>query len=128
MANRLFVRPRCLDKELVILAGSFAPNGSSAVSAASNKGTGWSVAWTSTGLFTITLADSYPSLISATASLQLTSGDDKFLQFGAIDVLSAKTLQIRVWDVSGTAVSDVAADAGNRINFTLILKNSSVTP
>lgn len=128
MANRNFVRPRCLDKELVILAGSFAPNGSSAVSAASNKGTGWSVAWTSTGLFTITLQDSYPSLISATASLQLATGDDKFLQWGTIDVVSAKTLQLRVWDVSATAVADVTADANNRINFCLVLKNSSVTP
>jgi hypothetical protein len=50
------------------------------------------------------------------------------VQFGTIDVVTAKTIQIRVWDISGAAVADVAADANNRINFALVLKNSNVTP
>lgn len=128
MANRNFVTPRCLDKEVIVLAGSFAPNGSSAVSSSSNKGTGWSVVRTSTGLFTITLADSYPSLLSATATLQLATGDDKYVQIGSTDVVTAKTIEIRVWDASGAAVADVSANANNRINFCLVLKNSSATP
>jgi hypothetical protein len=114
-----------LDVGVVMVQGSFAPNGSSAVAAASNKGKGWSVARTSAGLFTITLQDIYPALLSATASLQLATADDKYCQIGSID-LSAKTVQIRVWDVSDAAVSDVAADANNRINFCLIFRNSSV--
>lgn len=127
MANRNFVRPRCLDRELIIIAGSFAPNGSSAVASSSVKGQGFSVAYTTTGQFTITLQDTYYSLVSATASLQLSSADDKVLQWGAIDVTSAKTLVLNVWDISAAALADVSANAANRINFTLMLKNTSIT-
>jgi len=107
---------KTLEPGMVYIMGSFAPNGSSAVSAASNKGSGFTVARTSTGLFTITFESIYPGYRSFTASLQLASGDDKFCQIGAY-VAASKTLQIRVWDVSGAAVADVAADANNRINF-----------
>jgi hypothetical protein len=126
MANRMWQPHQgSLDVGVVAVQGSFAPNGGSAVSAASNKGKGWSVAHTSTGLFTITLEDVYPAMLSATATLQLATAADQFVQIGAID-LSAKTVQIRVWDVSAAAVADVAADANNRINFRLIFRNSSV--
>jgi hypothetical protein len=108
----------------VVVSGSFAPNGSSTLAATSVNGAGFSVARTSTGLFTITLNDSYPALIGAALGLQLASGDDKFLQFGSIDV-NAKTVQIRVWDVSAAAVADIAANANNRINFVLVFKNTS---
>lgn len=128
MANRDW-RPLAgsLNVGVVVLAGSFAPNGASAVSSASNQGNGWSVARTSTGLFTITLQDSYVSLLSATATLQLATADDKMVQIGSCDVTSAKTIEIRVWDISGAAVADVAADANNRINFVLCLRNSTVS-
>lgn len=126
MANRNFDGVQTLGKGVKIISGSFAPNGSSAVSAASNKGKGWSVARTSAGLFTITLEDAYVALLAVNASLQLTAADDKFVQIGVVDVVTAKTVQIRVWDVSGAAVADVAAAAGNRINFELVLSNSTL--
>lgn len=125
MANRNFTRSQVLNRGEVILCGSFAPNGASAVNAASTQGIGFSVARTSTGLFTITLQDSYVALLSAEVSLQLASGDDKVLQLGSIDVVTAKTVQVRVWDISGAAVADISADANNRIHFTLRLKNST---
>lgn len=127
MANRSFRQLEGgLDTGVVVLAGSFAPNGSSAVSSASNLGHGWSVARTSAGLFTITLEDAYVSLLSATATLQLATADDKLAQIGSCDVVSAKTVQIRIWDISDAAVADVAANANNRVNFVLCLKNSTV--
>ena len=74
----------------------------------------------------MTLSDVYTAALSATATLQLANSDDKFVSnIGTID-LSAKTIVIRVYDVSGAAFADVAADANNRINLTLVLKNSSV--
>lgn len=115
-----------IDQGAVLIQGSFAPNGSSAIDATQNSGHGWSVAHTSTGLFTITLQDAYIAMISSTVSLQLATGDDKILQVGAVDVVNAKTIQVRVWDISGAAVADIAANAGNRIHFSLILRNSSV--
>ena len=126
MANRNFDMIQALGKGVKVIAGSFAPNGGSAVDADSIKGKGFSVARTSTGLFTITLQDAYTALLAGNATLQLTAADDKFVQIGAVDVVSAKTIQIRVWDISGAAVADVSAAAGNRINFELFLSNSSL--
>lgn len=126
MANRNFDFIQGLGKGVKIIAGSFAPNGSSAVAASSRKGKGFSVARTSAGLFTITLQDAYVALLAGDCKLQLASGDDKFVQFGSIDVVSAKTVQIRVWDISDGAVADVAANANNRIHFVLVLSNSQL--
>lgn len=126
MANRNLDDVQALGKKYTIVSGSFAPNGSSAVSSASNKGIGWSVVRTSTGLFTITLQDSWVALLSAKSALQLATGDDKYLQFGTIDVVTNKTVQIRVWDASAAAVADISADANNRIHFELTLSNTQV--
>lgn len=119
-----------LDSGIVTLQGSFAPNGASALVAANTKGAGFSVVRTSAGLFTVTLVDRFMALNAADCSLQLASGDDKVVQFGvcAVAPTAANTIQIRVWDISGAAVSDIAADANNRIHFMLKLKNSSVNP
>lgn len=127
MANRWIFSPlRILSRNRVVVAGSFAPNGASAVSAASNRGDdGWSVVRTSEGLFTLTLDDVFTQDDSITATLQLASGDDKAVQVGAVDI-AARTIQLRVWDASGAAVADVAADADNRISFCIVLKNSSI--
>jgi len=126
MANRTFTQFwQSLLKSPVTIAGSFAPNGSSAVASASVKGKGFTVARTGTGTFTVSFSDAFPKCISATASLQLASGDDKLVQVGAIDV-AAKTMVLRVWDISGAAVADVAADANNRVNFNVVFSNSVV--
>jgi hypothetical protein len=58
----------------LMVAGSFAPNGSSAVSAASNKGIGWSVARTGAGTFRVTFSDDVPLAISAKVHLQHVPG------------------------------------------------------
>lgn len=125
MANRNFDTLQSLGKGVKVIHGSFAPNGASAVSAASNKGIGFSVVRTSAGVFTVTLQDSFVGLLSASLVLQLSAPDDKFVQFGAIDVVTAKTLVINVWDVSAASVTDIAANAANRIDFVLYLSNST---
>jgi len=109
----------------LFIGGSFAPNGSSALATASMQGTtGWTAAYTSTGLYTVTLDDKWQYLLWSTLALQLTTKDDKVLQWGAID-MSAKTLQIRSWDIGGADVADIAADAGNRIHWGICVKRSS---
>ena len=125
MANRNFDDVQTLGKGIKVIAGSFAPNGSSALSAAAVKGKGFTVAYTSTGLYTLTLQDKYVDLISAVCQVQLAAGDDKYLQVGSYSAAN-KTLEIRCWDASGAAVADIAANANNRINFVLVMKNSSV--
>lgn len=123
MANRDFKTIRALSRGLNIVNGSFAPQGSSAP--ASVLGIGFSVVRTSQGLFTITLQDKYISLQSGDCQLQLATAADRRCQLGSVDVVSAKTVQVRVVDSAG-AVQDVAADANNRVHFTLVLKNSTV--
>jgi hypothetical protein len=104
---------------------SFAPNGSSAVSAASIKGAGvYSVARTSQGLFTITLKEVWQQLDAAIAVVQLAAAAARWAQIGAVD-LAAKTIQVRVVDASGN-VQDVAADTNNRINLELTLRYGSL--
>lgn len=115
------------DRDSVIVAGSFAPNGSSAVAATSRKGRGWSVARTSAGLFTLTFTNKFNDMICALAVLQQASGGDQFLQVGTYTAAS-RTLTIRVWDDSGAAETDVAADANNRINFICVFRNTSAGP
>lgn len=108
-----------------IIAGSFAPDTANAPTAV--NGSGFTVVRTSQGLFTVTLDEAYRDLVSITATLQLASATaDRFIQVGATDVSTAKTLQIRVLDAAG-AVQDVAADANNRINFTAVVSRKDVT-
>lgn len=127
MANRSFhPNEGSLDINVVTLQGSFAPNGTSALVASSTLGKGFSVSRTGVGTFLITLADDYPALLAANATLQLHTADDKIVQFGDCDVLSAQTLVIHVWDISAAALADIAANANNRINFSLLLRNSTV--
>jgi hypothetical protein len=123
MANRLFQQFQgTLDKGVVMLQGSFAPAGTGAPTTV--RGKGFSVARTSAGLFTVTLQDKYQHLISGDIQIQLATGADLKGQFGAIDVSSAKTVQIRVLAVA--VATDIAADANNRVHFSLKLKNSTV--
>ena len=91
------------------------------------KGLGFSVAYVSPGLFKVTFSDKFNSLISVKATLQLASADDKLCQIGEVDI-AAKTVQIRVWDKSSTAVRDILADANNRINFVAFFRDSAVKP
>ena len=108
---------------LEVITGSFAPNGSSALDQSSVKGVGFSVAYTSTGLYTITLQDVYASLVSATATFQMATATDVKPQFGAY-VAASKTLVLR--SIAVASVTDIAANANNRISFVLVLKKSDV--
>jgi len=128
MAGRSFVQLLgALDPGVVILGINWATNGSSDPVASTITGRGVaSVVLASTGVYTVTLQDVYPTLLSATATLQLASADDKVTaQIGAVD-LAAKTIQVRIYDLSTAAVANVAAATGNRVNLLLVLKNSGV--
>ena len=118
----------CESKYAAMVVGSFAPDGANAPTAL--LGAGFSVVWTSTGLFTVTFQEKYFSLMSATATLQLATADDKFIQVGTYTAptsTTAATLVLSVWDVSGAALTDVAANANNRVNFSVVFSDTSVT-
>lgn len=123
MAERNFDFLETIGRKKRVLAGSFAPNGSSALVAADTKGLGFTAAYVSTGLYRLTFANAYGALNSATATLQLATGDDKYVQIGTYTAAD-RTLDIRVWDASGGAVADVAANANNRINFVCVFDDA----
>ncbi len=128
MAGRSFIPLLgALDPGVVLLGVSWAPNGSSAVDQTSIRGRGVaSVSRADVGTFVVTLQDVYASCISACATLQLASPDDKVTaNIGTIN-LTDKTFVVRAYDISGAAPADIAANANNRVNLTLVLKNSSV--
>lgn len=112
-------------QEVVLIAGTFLPNGSSAPTYGTTGKRGWTVAFTSTGLFTITLDTVYAGLLAKGLSLQLATGDNKVVQFGTIDI-AARTIQVRVWDVSGAAVANISANANNSISFELLLTSETI--
>lgn len=128
MAARNLAPVRAINRELVPVVGSFAPNGSSAVDEDDNIGLGWSVARDDVGIFIVTLSDKWSALVSAQAQLQLESGgiDSWFATVSDVD-LDAGTIEIRIVDEAG-AETDVAADAQNRIHFTFWLSNTSTFP
>ena len=125
MAEKIFFDMQALNPHVKIVCGSFKPNGSSAVVAADNTGAGWTVARGGVGIFTVTLGDTYPGILSATCSVALSAVADTKVQFGAIDVASAKTLVINV--VTTASAADIAANAANRIHFCLVLRNTDMT-
>ena len=125
MASRVFREVQALNHETKIVGGSFTTIGSSSPDSANNTGKGWSVARTGTGELTVTLEDTYSALISGQCSLALNAAGDSKVQFGAVDVVTAKTIVIRT--ITGTSAADIAANANNRVHFTLFLRNTDIT-
>ncbi len=126
MADKIFYEIQHRNVGIKILSFSFLPNGSSAVDQDSIKGRGIaSVAWTATGKFTITLADSYVALMSASFLIAMTSEADLNPQIGAVDVVTAKTIKLVI--LAAGSGTDIASNAANRVYGTLFLRNSTVT-
>ena len=121
MAVHGFSEPRAGNPETVLLTGSFAPAGTGAVTDV--KGRGFTVARTGVGEFTITLRQKYNHLLAAVAGVQLASAADMAPQFGSYDA-SAKTLVLRTQ--AGATPTDIAANANNRVHFTLAFQKTSL--
>lgn len=87
------------------------------------KGLGFTVAWTSAGLWTVTFSDFFAELISIKASYQAVTAVGKVMQVKAIS-LTAKTAQLVLWDKAGAAPLDVVANANTRIHFVAWFRDS----
>lgn len=122
---------RAIGKNRFVLAGSFLPNGSSALAAAGILGAGFTVVRTSAGLFTVTLAEKWLRLLTAKLTLQTAAVSQAQLQLGTTDVSGAKTVEIRSVAPTGAGdttliVADIASNANNRIHFELTLSQDTV--
>lgn len=122
MAERKFDFMETIGRKKRCLAGSFAPDTANAPTTV--RGSGFSVVRTSAGLFTITFANTYGELVSATSTLQLAATDNFMAQVGSY-VAADRTLEIRVIDDAGAGqVQDVAANANNRVNFVCVFNDA----
>jgi len=83
---------------------------------------GASIAKTGVGEYTVTLEDKYSACLGVYAQLAETAEDLQAVP-GAVDVVSAKTMEILTVDATGAA-ADVTATA--TLYITLVLSNSSV--
>jgi hypothetical protein len=113
-------------KGQLLLAGSFAPNGSSAVAQSDNKGsTTATTAWASTGTFTVTTNVRVKAVIAILPGVQLNSAAnlDRTAQIGAITSLAPLTFTIRI--MAGTSATDIAADPSNRINWQAVVQTGA---
>ena len=131
MASKIFYGVQAAQPSMKIIAGTFKPNGSSAIDNTANAGTGFTVERTGTGQYTVTLDESYPGLISAQATAALNTAADTYMQItGAHDVTTNKTIVFTALVTSGTGAStatDIAAHAHNHVHFCLFLRNTSLT-
>lgn len=79
--------PEVQERGLVQIKGSFAPNGSSAISQASIKGKGIaSVERTGVGCYLLKLADRYPDYRALIATLQLNAAANQQAQIGNVNI------------------------------------------
>lgn len=127
MAAGLTAKLEVVGYGVTLLCGSFAPNGASAIDSASNKGRGYTVARSAQGLFTVTLANlGWSSLLCGTLTPQMAAATSVNLQFRAVDVTTAGTVQIA--NAPAGSDTDIAANANNRVHFALFLATSSLNP
>lgn len=91
-------------RDRVVVEGSFRPNGATGVVSGSQKGTGWSVARASAGLYTVTFDDFGYQLDSFLCGLREAAKTPTIVQAGDVSVAN-KTAQIQVLQAATAAVT-----------------------
>jgi hypothetical protein len=115
----------------VLISGSFAPNGTSALVAASTKGVGFTAARTGVGTFVVTLDDAYNEIVEAQATLQLSTPAAQMAQLGPVTAPAGATrgaVTIVVANSSTGAAADVSANANNRVHFQILCRDGLNKP
>lgn len=124
MSTRNLAPVRALVRNTQILAGKFRPNGSSAIDNTLNIGKGFTVARTSAGVYTITFADKYKNLLAIVPGLEMNAAANTYVQVGAVSLVTS-TVVITNYTGGGTTPADIAANAGNRINFIAVFSDTA---
>ncbi len=107
--------------QIQIVAGAFSI-AASAGTPTVLQGQGWTVAKTTTGVYTITFADAYVALLSGQLTVAAATAVDLVAQIKSYDVVTAKTLVI---DLNAGATPTEPA-AVTEVHFVLFLRNSTV--
>lgn len=128
MAERKHDYLETLGRKKRVVVGSFAPNGSSAVSSSSVKGAGiTSITWTATGIFKVVLGNYYADKIAIKPDIELGASD--IATYGGYAVYAGdydqatRTFYLFVTNAAGAA-ADIAAAATRRINFLCVMDDA----
>lgn len=113
-----------LSAQLFVLAGSFATNGGSSPVAASNAGAGFTVTRTGAGTYALKLTEHHVGIVSALPGEQCAAAGGFTVSFGAYN---STTRTLTVFTLVAGVATDVAANASNRVHFTLFLRGSRAT-
>lgn len=111
--------------EIAAIPFSFAPNGVSAISAASTKGP-VTVTRSDTGIFSVALAGGAPQILAITLMNESTTKTALCVESTSVSA-TAGTFALRTMTVGTTTLVDIAANAGNRINGVVWVQNCSYT-
>lgn len=106
-----------LGRNKTTICGSFVPNGASAIDNTLNNGKGFTVAYTSTGVYTVTFSDAYGKRMSAHASL-IQATRTQTVEVASCDP-QTKAMVIHSSAHGAWSLADVTAAAGTRIDFTV---------
>ncbi len=119
----------CYGKGQMLIAGSFATNGGTDPVASTIKGSLVStVTWLSTGTWKVTLKCNLQDVISIGADSQINSAAniDTNIEIGAVTNVAGAGYTFVIRNNPGGAVADIAADASNRLNFSIIAQIGAV--
>jgi hypothetical protein len=125
-AGAIYASPVIYGFGVKMIVGSFAPNGASNPVAASNKGKGWTVTHTATGVWSVLLNTTYVSLLAGLCDVQQNAaGSMQILMRGACDPSAASPVIQLANSPAGTD-ADISANANNRIHFCFFLASSDL--
>jgi hypothetical protein len=112
-----------LNGGMVILAGYFEFNGVNAPTVI--KGNGFTVAFTGTGKWTITLDQFYNDFFSVVAGIHIASADnlDFDVEVDTTGFKTAKTIVVKT--LTGTVITTPATANGNGISFIVMASRSA---
>lgn len=127
MADRSYpsARIKNFQHDCVLIAGHFSVDPGTGIAANTRFGSGYTVAYTALGRFTITTDDGYRHVVACGAQFSAATPTDRFMapDLPAGGAGAAVTWELDLWDVSGAAVTDPAVIA-DEIHFWMILSNS----
>lgn len=109
-----------VNQQVVTIDGRFRPNGSSAIDNTENVGLqGCSVAYSTTGIYVITLDDKYNYVYSVNPSCELATAADTQIQWTSsgtgTDTRGNSVTTITVTALTAGSAADIASNAGNWI-------------
>lgn len=116
-------------EDYVAIPLSFAPNGATTVLVATSfKGFVKTAVRSDTGIYTVTMPCGFPEIVALDLNAQfLTKGGTgttgQSLEIGAVSA-TAGTIEVRCMNTGTTTLTEIAADAANRINIIVYASKS----